>query len=116
MAYILFSCVRQQISVPAVLAALGRHPRQVRPGSWRCGCPVHRSRGDRPGTLTATLHAWFCHKCHQYGDVVDLWALTHGLPPGLAAEDLCAAFGVPPPYGRRGGTEERHGGGARGGA
>lgn len=72
-------------------------------------CPLHR--GDARGrtfsvNLEENVFQCFDKKCGHKGDVIDLWAAVHGLPPRQAALDLVRTFGLEP---ASRGTEKRNG-------
>jgi transposase len=106
-----FAHLKQQLPLARVLDQLGVLPRLRGAGPQRRGpCPLHR--GDARGrTFSVNLeeHVFHCFdpKCHQQGDVIDLWAAARGLSLREAALDLVRTFGrePAPPHG----TEKRHG-------
>lgn len=82
-------------------------------GLWgdnhRGPCPVrgciHRYRQP----FWCCNERWYCHKCKQGGDVLDLWAAVNGMSLFEAARDLCRAFALDVPYLPRGARKPRGG-------
>lgn len=46
---------------------------------WRGRCPFHESSSRRSRSFAVSIHLrkWFCHKCKDCGDLIDLYALLH---------------------------------------
>lgn len=61
---------------------------------WRGRCPFHRStsRRSRSFSVSLTLRKFFCHKCKESGDLIDLWAELHQIDLHRAALDLANRF------------------------
>jgi transposase len=110
-AYIDFAHLKQQLPLSRVLDQLGLTARlRGRGPQRRCACPLHR--GDARGrtfsvNLDDNVFQCFAKECGRKGDVIDLWAATHGWPLRAAALDLVRTFGLEPAPGH--GTEKRNG-------
>jgi DNA primase len=75
-------------------------------GAQRRGpCPVHGSThaGSRSFSVNLQKNVFrcFCPECGAKGNVLDLWAVVHGLPLSEAAKHLAQAFGLDLPSGIR---------------
>lgn len=81
--------VRAAVKVPAVLRALGVI---LRP-SHRTDCPF--CKGHSTGTLSYTAEVFFCHRCHEAGDVFTLLQRAHGYDFKAALRDAADLAGVP---------------------
>lgn len=57
---------------------------------WRGRCPFHEStsRRSRSFAVSIRLRKWFCHKCKDHGDLIDLYAELHQCDCNAAAVRL----------------------------
>ena len=98
-----FKRLNELLSPLAVIWALDLHCRYVIGNRWRGECPFHDSSSRRPRSLKIDLdiHYWYCHKCKNSGDLIDLWAMRRGLSVREAAVEMAREFKID--------TEQRRG-------
>ena len=101
-----FAAVRRQISMEQVLRCLGHWDCLRGAGAQRRGpCPAHGSThaGSRSFSVNLPKNVFrcFCPECGAKGNVLDLWAVVHGLPLAEAARHLAQTFGLDLPTGIR---------------
>jgi hypothetical protein len=94
-----FAFVREQVKISQVLQHLGLVDRMhCRGPQLRGPCPIHGQPTDSSRTFSAhvgkNIFRCFYEKCGAQGNVLDLWAAIHKLPPYEAALDLAEAFGL----------------------
>jgi transposase len=92
-----FAYVREQVSIKQVLEHLGFFAGLSGRGQQRRGsCPVHGHAGDGKRTFSVHLgkdvFRCFHADCGHEGNVLDLWAAIHRLPPYEAALHLAETF------------------------
>ena len=100
MAGIDFNAVRNDITMEQVLHQLGFRATS-RSGSQLHGpCPIHGSKSTRSGTFSVNLESgrYYCHKCQNYGNHLELWAAANKLDMYDAAVDLCRVLGRDVPW------------------
>jgi transposase len=95
-----FAFLRQQVSMEQVLSHLGLLANLRGRGQQRRGpCPLHSQPDDTHPTFSAHLgkHVFQCFQadCGAQGNVLDLWAALHKLPPYEAALHLAETFHLP---------------------
>jgi DNA primase len=90
-----FTRLRAEITMEQVLDRLGFQPVACRGDQLRGPCPVHGSSWPRSRVFSVNLRTrrYYCHKCHSYGNQLELWAAVRGLSLYEAAWDLCQAIG-----------------------
>jgi DNA primase len=98
-----FHVLRNEIGMEQVLDQLSFHPTSQAGGQLHGPCPVHRSSSTNSRSFSVNLETgrYYCHKCHSYGNQLELWAAVHGLPMYEAALDLCRALGRDIPWIKR---------------
>jgi transposase len=103
-----FAALRAQVSMEQVLTHLGCFQGLKGAGPQRRGpCPVHGGTDARQRSFSVHLgkKAFQCFHppCGAKGNVLDLWALVHGLPLYQAALHLAQTFDLtlPPATGKR---------------
>lgn len=99
MSWIDFGAVRERVTLDRAVEMLGWT--LTREGLvWRAGpCPLACCKSTRCCGYNLTVGRWRCRACGSYGDVIDLWGLTHGLKVTReAAAELCRAAHVATPY------------------
>ncbi len=94
-----FAQLRQHISMQQVLRALHAWDKLKGHGVQRRGpCPVHEPSSTEGRSFSVNLHKnifqCFDASCGAKGNVLDLWALSHGWTVAQAARDLAERFGV----------------------
>jgi hypothetical protein len=105
-----FAHLKRQLTMAQLLDQLGLTPRLRGSGPKRRGpCPLHR--GDGRGKtfsvhLEQNVFQCFDAGCGRKGDLIDLWAVVHGMTLRQAALDLVHTFGLEP---APAGTEKRKG-------
>lgn len=101
--------LRRRLRPQAVLAALGWRPRTTYRGQWRGPCPVHGSTDLRSTVFSVNTHrgVWQCFKCHQHGNLLELYARLRYLPLHAAAVELADRCGVEVPWIDRAGNPLR---------
>lgn len=95
-----FDRLRNEITMQRVLTQLRFHP------VTRCGdqlhgpCPVHRSTSPGARTFSVNLRRqrYYCHKCHSYGNQLELWAAVQQQDFHPAMIDLCRTIGHSIPW------------------
>lgn len=95
-----FARLRAEITMEQVLDRLGFNAVTCRGDQLHGPCPVHNSSWPRSRTFSVNLRdrRYYCHKCHSYGNQLELWAAVHHLPIYEATLDLCWALGHPIPW------------------
>ena len=87
--------LRNEITMQRILTQLHFHP-VTRSGDQLHGpCPVHRSTSPGARTFSVNLRSqrYYCHKCHSYGNQLELWAAVQRRDFHPAMIDLCHALG-----------------------
>jgi DNA primase len=95
-----FDRVRAAITMEQVLNLLGFQPSNGSGVQWYGRCPLHepRSRRDRSFSVNLALGRYYCHRCHNHGNQLELWAAATRLPLHQAAVDLCRRLGRDVPW------------------
>lgn len=106
-----YAALRAQVSMTAVLAALGWLERLTGTGPQRRGpCPVHDRQQRRHRSFSVQLDKGvfqcFHVGCGAHGNVLDLWSAVRGLPLYEAALNLAQTLGIALP--QTPGTEKRN--------
>jgi hypothetical protein len=98
----------RRLDLGPVLDLLGWRADSQKNGEHRGHCPIHGSTAGKRGTFVANLEKgwWYCHKCKDGGNALDLYVEAKKLPVREAALHLCKELGIPVPRKRRG-TEKR---------
>lgn len=74
----------------------GWRPVMTRGCLSRGPCPFHGS-APRSRSLAVVSGQWYCHKCHTFGDSVDLLTRKYLQTAVEAAEELCEKYRVAVP-------------------
>lgn len=93
-----FRMLNQALPVREVLDLLGLRYASIQGRHWRGKCPFHQSASVVSRSLMVDLYAakFFCHKCHEFGDILDLWSRVKGVTLVAAAQELQRQFRVGP--------------------
>ncbi len=81
-----------------VLSLIGWQSDQDRRGERRGRCPVCRAHGGRRPVFVVNGSAWYCHRCKQGGNQLELYQAVERLELLEAAVRLCERAGVEVPY------------------
>jgi DNA primase len=92
--------LRAEITMEQVLNLLRFMPSTQSAGQWYGSCPLHEpgSRHSRCFSVNVATGRYFCHRCHSYGNQLELWAAATKLPLHQAAIDLCRRLGRDIPW------------------
>jgi hypothetical protein len=61
-------------------------------------CPIHRGDNATAFAVRPDTGKWYCFRCSEGGDLLDLWRRVHGYDDAkLALMDLAAIYHVEPP-------------------
>jgi len=95
-----FDRLRREIPMEDVLHLIGFQPCQTTGDQWYGGCPLHGSTVDRARHFSVNVATgrYSCHKCHSYGNQLELWAAYIKKPLHPAMIDLCHALGREVPW------------------
>ena len=95
-----FNLLRREITMEQVLDQLGFQPVGRTDQQLHGPCPIHGSSParSRPFSVNLAKERYCCHKCHSYGNQIELWAAVKDLPLYDAAVDLCHALGRKVPW------------------
>lgn len=122
MPYLDYRFIRLAVPIQNVLNMMGWRRRTLKCGTARGPCPFHSGPLDKSRSFAVNYDTdrWYCHRCKDGGDVIDLYARWKGLGTYEAAVKLCEErkltlpkrahhqASVPDPwYGK--GTEKRNG-------
>jgi hypothetical protein len=91
------AALRRRVSIGEVLEHLGYFDPLRGSGPQRRGpCPLHDAPGDQHRSFSVHLgkgvFRCFHAECRAQGNTLDLWAASHGLPIGQAAQSLARTF------------------------
>jgi transposase InsO family protein len=108
-----FRNLRQNVTMEQVLKHLGYFAALRGFGPQRRGpCPLHNQPDERfrAFSVNLTKHVFQCFHppCRAAGNVLDLWAAAHRLPPVEAARHMAQTFGVPSSYNPTPESEKRN--------
>lgn len=95
----LLKSVKDVVPVERLADDLGAKLGSERASGERRGYGVCHG-GDNLTALSVDVagQRWFCHRCSEGGDVLNLWERIHGYTDSkLALMDLAAEYGVEPP-------------------
>ena len=86
--YIDFGKIREQISLEEVLRLIG-YTFLVKT-KWRCygRCPLHCCAASRAASFYLPKNLWFCHRCKQGGNQLDLYLRVRNMNEYDAVLDL----------------------------
>jgi Transposase IS116/IS110/IS902 family/CHC2 zinc finger len=106
-----YAALRSQVSMTAVLGALGWLEQLRGSGPQRRGpCPIHDRQERRHRSFSVHLakgvFQCFHASCGAHGNVLDLWSAVRGLPLYEAAHNLAQTLGIALP--QTPGTEKRN--------
>jgi hypothetical protein len=97
-----FKAIRSQVTIGQVLELLRWNHRSRNGPQLRGPCPIHLSKSPKSRTFAVNIQrsVWYCHKCNDGGNQLDLWAAATGLKddPYGAAIELCEKLGIQIPY------------------
>jgi DNA primase len=95
-----FATVRTEITMEQVLSLLRFQPTSRSGVQWYGRCPLHESRSGhrRSFSVNVAIGRYYCHRCHSYGNQLELWAAATKLPLHQAAIDLCHRLGCDVPW------------------
>jgi DNA primase len=98
-----YRVLRTEISMQDVLNQLGFVPASQSGNQLHGPCPVHGSTSATSRSLSVNLETgrYYCHKCQNHGNQLELWAAVRRLPIHQAAIDLCRALGREVPWIKR---------------
>jgi hypothetical protein len=100
---------RSEIPLRAVLELLGFEPRTRAGAQWRGPCPVHGSQAATSRSFAAHVgkHVWYCFRCRQGGNALDLWARATGQELYAAVLDLYRRLGRSVPWLQAAATKDK---------
>jgi DNA primase len=87
----LFELIRERVSALDVAERAGLALSRRGARSWAC-CPLHGEK--TPSMCFYEDGGWHCFGCGEGGDATALYAATHRLPMGEAAQRLAAEWGI----------------------
>jgi hypothetical protein len=95
-----FNRLRAEITMERVLWQLRFQPVDRSRYQLHGPCPVHRSTSPHSRSFSVNLctKRYYCHKCHSYGNQLELWAAVTRLSFYPAMLDLCYALGHAIPW------------------
>jgi hypothetical protein len=100
-----YNRLRAAIRMEQVLDLLHFQPTQRGRMQWYGACPLHeasphesRIKRSRVFSVNVTTGRYYCHKCHSYGNALELWAAAIKLPLHPASIELCKRLGLPIPW------------------
>jgi DNA primase len=95
-----FDRLRAEITMAQVLHLLAFEPVSRSGPQWYGCCPLHESTSKRSRSFSVNLARgrYYCHRCHSYGNQLELWAAASKLPLHRAAIDLCRRLGREVPW------------------
>jgi len=98
-----FEILRTEITMREVLDQLGFVASRRFGSQLRGPCPIHHSTSRRSRSFSVNLDTarFYCHKCHRWGNQLELWVAVHDLTIYEVAVDLCGALGREVPWLRR---------------
>lgn len=89
-----FRQIRLQIYPITLLIAAGWTYRFRRGDYYRGSCPIHRSTHSTSRCLAIKGEYWYCHKCKNGGDVIELAARLYHCSRLEAAHAICDEFSI----------------------
>lgn len=96
-----FDALRKDISILEVLQLLDFQCVARRGERLRGVCPMGCSQDPRVFVVNVNTDRYYCQSCHCYGNQLELWSETQGLPFFQAVENLCHRLHIDPPRIRR---------------
>ena len=95
-----FNRLRTELTMAQVLDLLAFEPVARSGAQWYGRCPLHEApaRDKRYFSVNLELGRYYCHRCHSYGNTIELWAAATRLPLYKAAIDLCQRLGREIPW------------------
>jgi DNA primase len=95
-----FDKLRREITMEQVLELLNFEPKTRTGPQWYGRCPVHPSESRRPRSFSVNVHRkrYYCHRCGNHGNQLELWAAYTKLPLHHAAVALCRVLGKEVPW------------------
>ena len=95
-----FDRLRTQITMEQVLNLLGFRPCQRMGDQWYGRCPLHEPRPGHRRCFSVNVASgrYYCHRCHNRGHQLELWAAATKLPLYQAAINLCRTLGETVPW------------------
>ncbi len=61
-------------------------------------CPLYCCEKERCCVFNMRLSLWFCHKCKQGGNALDLWCRWRNCDLWIGAHTLASVLGIEVPY------------------
>lgn len=98
-----FDRLRREIAMEQVPPLIGFQPRHRRGDQWYGGCPLDGSDGEGGCHFSVNVakRRFYCHRCHQHGNPLELWAGFCKLPLYPAMIELCRQLGREVPWIKR---------------
>jgi DNA primase len=98
-----FDRLRAEIPMEQVLQLLGFEPANKSGSQWYGCCPLHEStsKSNHSFSVNVEIGRYHCHRCHSYGNQLELWAAATKLSLHPAAIQLCHRLGREVPWIRR---------------
>lgn len=93
-----FGKVRQITTLQEVVDLLGITLYAVNGVRGRSLCPLRCGLDRRAGIFNLESGLWYCHRCHEGGNHLQLYALVRKLPIFDAAVQLCQRLGKEVPW------------------
>ena len=95
-----FNRLRAEITMEQVLVLLGFEPSHRTGDQWYGCCPLHDSTSGRSRffSVNVAIGRYCCHRCHNKGNQLELWAAFKMMSLHQAAIDLCHALGRDVPW------------------
>lgn len=95
-----FNKLRHEITMEQVLDLLSFECIRRRGDQWYGYCPLHEfeTKHRTAFSVNVAMNCYYCHKCRNQGDHLNLWAEANKKPLHPAAIDLCHQLGLEVPW------------------
>jgi len=92
--------LREEIRIEDVLRLIRYEPNLRRGDQWYGYCPFHDSTAKQRTVFAINLagSCYYCHKCKQSGNQLELWATVIKMPLHSATIELCKQLGKEIPW------------------